>query len=174
LPVSDCMTYFFCEVGHFLQRGCPTACGTCTGEGVEVKKGNGSLARYIGHLTEEPAFNTWMIPFVFLDYGSLIFWLPDAQWKSRTKELLDLVGKTLRGCLYKDIIATTKSTGTSTPRRLFISPSRKVGWLRPASVARLFPASMRLLAMSFHEPIFQRCFPALNAGLCCGVVAEYE
>jgi ABC-2 type transport system ATP-binding protein len=59
---------------------------------VEVGKGDGQLARRIGHLPEEPAFYTWMTPLEFLDYVGRIFGLPDAQRKSRTKELLELVG----------------------------------------------------------------------------------
>jgi ABC-2 type transport system ATP-binding protein len=60
--------------------------------GVEVGKGDGQLARRIGHLPEEPAFYSWMTPLEFLDYVGRIFGLTAAQRKARTKELLELVG----------------------------------------------------------------------------------
>jgi ABC-2 type transport system ATP-binding protein len=60
--------------------------------GVEVGKGNGQLARRIGHLPEEPAFYSWMTPTEFLDYIGRIFGLTAAERKARTKELLELVG----------------------------------------------------------------------------------
>jgi ABC-2 type transport system ATP-binding protein len=60
--------------------------------GVEVGKDDCQLGRCIGHLPEEPAFYTWMTPQEFLDYVGRIFGLTAARRKTRTKELLDLVG----------------------------------------------------------------------------------
>jgi ABC-2 type transport system ATP-binding protein len=60
--------------------------------GVEVGKGDGQLARSIGHLPEEPAFYSWMTPVEFLDYIGRIFGLKLSQRKLRTQELLQLVG----------------------------------------------------------------------------------
>jgi ABC-2 type transport system ATP-binding protein len=60
--------------------------------GVELGKDNGQLARRIGHLPEEPAFYSWMTPVEFLDHVGRIFGLNAEQRRTRTKELLDLVG----------------------------------------------------------------------------------
>jgi ABC-2 type transport system ATP-binding protein len=65
--------------------------------GVDVAKGDGQLARCIGHLPEEPAFYSWMTPLEFLDYIGRIFGLTADQRKTRSKELLNLVGLTDAG-----------------------------------------------------------------------------
>jgi ABC-2 type transport system ATP-binding protein len=62
--------------------------------GVEVEAGNGLLAHAIGHLPEEPAFYPWMTPLEFLDYVGRLFGLTGAERKTRTQELLALVGLT--------------------------------------------------------------------------------
>jgi ABC-2 type transport system ATP-binding protein len=71
----------------------PTA-GRARVAGVEVGAENERLARAIGHLPEEPAFYPWMSPVEFLDYVGRLFGLPGAERRSRTQELLGLVGLT--------------------------------------------------------------------------------
>jgi len=59
---------------------------------VNVSKGDSHLARLIGHLPEEPAFYPWMTPIEFLDHVGRIFGLTASERKTRTQELLELVG----------------------------------------------------------------------------------
>jgi len=66
--------------------------GTAQVAGVDIGRGDGQLARRIGHLPEEPAFYPWMTPLEFLDHVGRIFGLTTAQRKARTQELLELVG----------------------------------------------------------------------------------
>lgn len=71
--------------------------GSAIVAGVDVGKGDGQLARSIGHLPEEPAFYSWMTPIEFLDHVGRIFGLSTAERKTRTQELLELVGLTEAG-----------------------------------------------------------------------------
>jgi ABC-2 type transport system ATP-binding protein len=66
--------------------------GTAHVAGVDISRGDGQLARRIGHLPEEPAFYPWMTPAEFLDHVGRIFGSTAAQRKVRTQELLELVG----------------------------------------------------------------------------------
>jgi ABC-2 type transport system ATP-binding protein len=52
----------------------------------------GALARNFGYLPEEPAFYNWMTPRECLDYVGQLFGLPAGERRTRTAELLDLVG----------------------------------------------------------------------------------
>jgi len=66
--------------------------GTAQVAGIDIGRGDGQLARRIGHLPEEPAFYPWMTPTEFLDHVGRIFGLTTDQRKARTQELLELVG----------------------------------------------------------------------------------
>ena len=63
---------------------------------VEVTGGHGAKSgRFrhdFGYLPEEPAFYNWMTPREFLDHVARLFGLPAAERRSRTAELLELVG----------------------------------------------------------------------------------
>jgi ABC-2 type transport system ATP-binding protein len=65
-------------------------------DGVEVTASQGSarraVARRFGHLAEEPAFYNWMTPQEFLDHVARLFGLSTAERRTRTGELLELVG----------------------------------------------------------------------------------
>lgn len=71
--------------------------GSASVAGVDVGKGDGQLARRIGHLPEEPAFYPWMTPVEFLDHVARIFELSSNERTTRTQELLELVGLTDAG-----------------------------------------------------------------------------
>jgi len=59
--------------------------------GVNIATDGHQLARYIGHLPEEPAFYTWMTPREFLEYIGRLGGLSPSDRKARVKELLELV-----------------------------------------------------------------------------------
>jgi ABC-2 type transport system ATP-binding protein len=61
---------------------------------VEIGSVDGRLSREIGYLPEEPAFYTWMTPREFLDHVGRLFNLDNFHRKTRTNELLELVGLT--------------------------------------------------------------------------------
>jgi ABC-2 type transport system ATP-binding protein len=64
--------------------------------GVEVTArhdaAGGRFTHNFGYLPEEPAFYNWMTPREFLDHVARLFDLPAAERRSRTAELLELVG----------------------------------------------------------------------------------
>jgi len=60
--------------------------------GVEIGTGDRRLPQEIGYLPEEPTFYTWMNPREFLDHVGRLFNLTSLQRKTRTMELLALVG----------------------------------------------------------------------------------
>ncbi|MGA2490583.1 MAG: ABC transporter ATP-binding protein [Anaerolineales bacterium] len=68
----------------------PTS-GNAQVAGVDVLKNGHKLARYIGHLPEEPAFYSWMTPREFLDYLGRLYGLASSERAARTRELLALV-----------------------------------------------------------------------------------
>jgi ABC-2 type transport system ATP-binding protein len=63
---------------------------------VTARRGGGNLsfAKNFGYLPEEPAFYNWMTPRECLDYVARLFGLAAGQRRSRTAELLELVGLT--------------------------------------------------------------------------------
>lgn len=69
----------------------PTSGGAAV-VGVDIVRDRRNLPRHIGYLPEEPAFYTWMTPREFLEHVGRIFGLSAAEIKTRSEELLALVG----------------------------------------------------------------------------------
>ncbi len=59
--------------------------------GINLVSDGHNVAKYIGHLPEEPAFYTWMTPREFLEYIGQLHSLSTIDRKTRVKELLELV-----------------------------------------------------------------------------------
>jgi ABC-2 type transport system ATP-binding protein len=69
----------------------PTA-GKAWVNGVETTRADSSARTQFGYLPQDPAFYGWMSPMDYLDYVGRLFQMDAAERKSRSMELLKLVG----------------------------------------------------------------------------------